>query len=96
MGKKREKRKSLGREGKMKSFNEWLEDIVDEEMKEKEKKDSDKFKGFLGHNYHDRLIQLYAAYQNYLLTRKTHWLVIVTICLALATTVLSIISIFII
>ena len=72
----------------MKSFNEWLEEIVNKEMAAKEKKDSMESKGFLGHNYHDRLLQLYTAYQNYQLVEKTKWLVFATWALVIATILL--------
>ena len=69
----------------MKSFNEWLEGIVDKEMDEKTKKDATKYGGLLANNHDDRLIQLYSVYQNYLLVEKTKWLVFATWALAIGT-----------
>lgn len=69
----------------MKYFNEWLEEVVNKDMDEKQKKDWIKSKGIFSGNYHDRLIQLYLAYQNYSLTEKTKWLVWATWALAIGT-----------
>jgi len=69
----------------MKTFNEWLEETVDKEMDEKQKKDWMKSRGIFSQNYHDRLISLYIAYQNYQLVEKTKWLVWATWALAIGT-----------
>ena len=66
-------------------FINWLEEIVDKEMGEKTKKDLQKSGGLLSEKHDDRLIQLYLAYQTYLLVRKTHWLAIATWALAIGT-----------
>jgi hypothetical protein len=73
------------------NFNRWLEFKLNKEFEEKEKKDYDKSKGFLGRNYHDRLIQLYLAYENYRLVEKTKWLVWATWALAIVTIILALI-----
>lgn len=69
----------------MKSFNKWLEEDVNKEMKEKEVKDLINSKGLFANNYHDKLTQLYLAYQNYSLAERTKWLVWATWALVIGT-----------
>lgn len=69
----------------MKSFNEWLEKIVDKDFKKKWTKDGEKSKGLYANNWNEKVTSLYSAYQNYLLVEKTKWLVRATWALAIGT-----------
>ena len=76
------------------NFKEWLNGYNNEykrELKEWHDKNPN-FKSVIPAGLDEQLIQQYSAYRSELATKK---LVIVTWCLAIATTILAIISIFI-
>ena len=71
-------------------FEDWL-DESEKEMDKRLARDLPKHKGLIAKNYHDRLIQHFIGFKTFKETRK---LVIATWILAIATIILSILTLY--